>query len=178
MKQPRWLMVVAVGAWSGGWGCEPDAAERSVNTFIITSLQDAAVTKGVITQHALFPYHFVADTATLNELGERDVALLAEHYCEHTGTLNLPRLDTVSELYQARIAMVKGALAAAGVAADHVVFVDVLAAGDGQYSEWSRYAVGVAKAESPTTRNFITNIAVAETGSGGGGGAGAQTGGK
>ena len=35
---------------------------------------------GVVRQKTVFPYHFLNDSPALNELGERDLALLANHY--------------------------------------------------------------------------------------------------
>jgi hypothetical protein len=114
-------------------GCDTGQTEsREVNTRIVQSLNNAAIRKAVIRQHTLYPYHFVPDCSQLNELGERELEVLAEYYCRHPGTLNIRRSDTDMSLYEGRVSTVRDRLAAAGVVVGRMTFRDGMAGGDGR----------------------------------------------
>jgi hypothetical protein len=91
----------------------------------------ASLQRAIVVQSTLFPYHFVPDSAQLNELGQRDLLVLARHFQAHAGTLAVRGGDAPAPLAEARLRAVIEALTAAGVARDHVVVRDGLPSGDG-----------------------------------------------
>ncbi len=120
-------------------GCEPTnealAPSRSLNTWLMASIDNPQIDNAIIAQRTIYPYHFVRDTAQLNELGERDLRVLAEHFRTATGELNVHQGESDDTLYSARVAAVAEALAMAGVQADRVQIVDGLPGGDGMGAE-------------------------------------------
>lgn len=93
-----------------------------------------AVDNAVIREHTIYPYQFVEGRAELDELGRRDVNVLAEHYGGQGGTLNVRRGNAAPELYAARCNAVMEALAAAGVDPKRMTLADGLPGGDGMSS--------------------------------------------
>jgi hypothetical protein len=147
---------VALGAaaalFAGLAGCAGDKKdEKPVESPFVTADQnrefDAAIVRanqndieasGIIRQHTIYPYHFVPDSATLNELGQRDVAVLAHHYASLPAdpgvpppTMSVRRGDASPGLYDARVRAVTAELARGGVANDHVRIADAAPGGDG-----------------------------------------------
>jgi hypothetical protein len=91
----------------------------------------ASLQRAIVVQSTLFPYHFVPGSAELNELGQRDLAVLARHFQGHAGALSVRRGDATPELEDARIKAVLTALVAAGVGKDKVSVRDGLPGGEG-----------------------------------------------
>ncbi len=56
---------------------------KNLDMELVRTLNNIGVENAIIAQHTLYPYHFVADGETLNDLGQRDFAVLARHYAEH-----------------------------------------------------------------------------------------------
>ena len=87
-------------------GCKEDArtaGNKRLDTELVRTLNNIGVENAILAQHTLYPYHFVTDGTALNELGQRDFAVLARHFAEYPGLLNVRPGDGVSaELYQAR----------------------------------------------------------------------------
>ena len=115
------------------------------------SLRAASLQQAIVTQATLFPYHFATGTARLNELGRRDVALLAAHFREHAGTLNVRRAGTAQSLYDERLTAVRQALSAAGVAPAQIALADAAAGGDGMDSGRVLHILTVEAATPSTT---------------------------
>ena len=110
-------------------GCSaPEQHERygAGDLLLAASLQRA-----IVVQSTLYPYHFVPDSAELNELGQRDLLVLARHFQSHSGSLAVRRGDAGTSLADARLRAVVEALANAGVGRDHVLVRDGLPGGDG-----------------------------------------------
>jgi hypothetical protein len=97
--------------------------------------QDDGIRNAVIAQHTLFPYHFVADGAALNELGRQDLAILVDHFGGRAGRLNVRAGDVGPELRQERVQAVVDAMKAGGLQAESVVIADGLPAGEWMASE-------------------------------------------
>jgi len=93
------------------------------------------VENAIIAQHTLYPYHFVPDGERLNELGRRDFSVLARHFAEHTGSLNIRRGKTPAELYEARVSFVIESLKEAGIGTGRVRISDHMPGGSGMPSE-------------------------------------------
>lgn len=130
----------------GAFGCknhgDPDLkprgpvnrSEAEMNQAIVQAHETQAADNAIIRQHTLYPYHFVENSATLNALGEREAHVLASHFKNNPGPLNLRRGPESDALYQARSQAVKDAMTAAGVAADRIAIADGMPGGDGMGS--------------------------------------------
>lgn len=126
-------------------GCQTPAAEpntgptaaqdSAANGWMVNSIRDAAINNALLTQHTLFPYHFVTDQAGLNELGRRDLGALVIHFRAGGGELNVRRGGASEELYQARVATVAKLLGEAGIESGRVRIGEALAGGAGMASE-------------------------------------------
>jgi len=120
-------------------GCYPEGSRseqrRRVNAQLVNWPLNAAISNSIIRQHTLFPYHFVNGATVLNELGQHDLAVLAAHYKEYPGKMNIRRGDADEALYRARVKTVLEGLTEAGVEADRIQIADDLPGGEGIPSE-------------------------------------------
>jgi len=114
---------------------EPEVDQLAADKWFVTSAQDTAVKNGIIAQHTIFPYHFAADSAQLNDLGMKELTILADHFKANAGHLNVKQGDASDELYKARLATINSELRHAGVVPEHVVIADNFAGGEGIRSE-------------------------------------------
>jgi hypothetical protein len=103
------------------------------------AIRNASLNNAIITQHTLYPYHFAAGSAELNDLGTRDLHVLAEHFKKaqagSPGELNVRRGNASESLYEARVKAVLESLTAHGVETGMVAVKDGLPGGDGMSSE-------------------------------------------
>ena len=120
-------------------GCQENVHENQANqdldVALVNSLNNLGVENAIIAQHTLYPYHFVSNAKELNELGQRDLAILIGHFVEHEGTLNIRRQETSPELYEARVTHVMAELKNGGVDTDRMGIADGMPGGDGMVSE-------------------------------------------
>ena len=114
---------------------KPEVDQVQADKWFVTSATDTAVKNGIIAQHTLYPYHFVNDSAQLNELGMKELGILADHYKANAGQLNVRQGNSSDELYKARLQTVNSELRHAGVVPEHVVVADNFAGGPGMRSE-------------------------------------------
>lgn len=128
------LVWVAVAVVVAATGCESGPSTQ-FDALLATSFRDATIQNAIIRQHTLFPYHFTANSAELNELGAHDLAVLSEHFREHPGQLNVRCGQAPEALYSRRVETVVGLLSDAGVETDRVEIRDALAGGDALASE-------------------------------------------
>jgi hypothetical protein len=110
-------------------------APEGLDAMLAKAVQDPQIEGAIIAQHTLYPYHFIADSPVLNELGQRDLAVLAEHFKDKTGEVNVHRGSAPEDLYKARVAVVAQTLAKDGVGPSRVQIADKLPGGDGLSSE-------------------------------------------
>ncbi|HOF18771.1 MAG TPA: hypothetical protein PK082_07660 [Phycisphaerae bacterium] len=143
------LVVVAVG-------CEAQDRQE-FNAWLLSEYQDPAMNNAIIRQHTLFPYHFVADSAELTELGHRDLDLLATHFAVNTGQLNVRRGDAPGKLYALRVQRVKELLAQGGVPVDRIRIDDDLPGGDGMPSEQVVKITQGDTGAKPKTSTYMTS---------------------
>lgn len=99
--------------------------------FARDMLLGASMERALITQSTLFPYHFETGTAELNELGRRDLLVLAGHLRQHRGSLTVRRGGAAPELHEERVQAVLAALESAGVSRRAITLRDGLPGGDG-----------------------------------------------
>jgi hypothetical protein len=124
-------------------GCGKNAKEPKtfeldksrINIGLLNSYNDLAMQNAIIAQHTLYPYHFVKNGADLNELGQRDLSILAGHFRENPGQLNV-RYDGLSmDIYTARVNLVLDGLKKAGVDEKRIAVSDGMPGGSGMNSE-------------------------------------------
>lgn len=133
------LVTLTVTICIIGIGCDdpdPNPVNKSqINAELIGAMNDIAMENAIITQHTLYPYHFVNNSDKLNDLGQRDLAVLANHFKQNPGQLNVRQDGTVEQLYQARIAFVAEQLKKdMGVDSD-IKIADGMPGGSGMSSE-------------------------------------------
>lgn len=120
-------------------GCQENMEESPnnnlINSQLVRSYNDIAMQNAIVSQHTLFPYHFVANGAELNELGQRDIAALTSHFIKYPGRLNIRRHNTTADIYEARINMVHGRLQEAGIDMERISISDEMPGGSGVTSE-------------------------------------------
>ena len=120
-------------------GCQENEQEKQnnhvINSLLIKSYNDIAMQNAIISQHTLFPYHFVENGAELNELGKKDLAALTSHFFNFPGHLNIRRHNTTADLYDARVNMVRERLQEAGIAMERISISDDMPGGSGITSE-------------------------------------------
>jgi len=145
-------------------GCEPFETETgpiALDSWMVQATDDAAICNAIIRQHTLYPYQFIANSAELNALGARDATVLASHYKEYPGRLNVRRGPESDALYRKRVAKVVDYLRIRGVATDKIKVEDKLAGGDGIASELAVLIIaadakGYKKATTPKRAKNIT----------------------
>jgi hypothetical protein len=110
-------------------------ARKNLDIELVNIVNNIQVENAIITQHTLYPYHFVTDGAGLNDLGQRDLMVLARHYQEQPGVLNVRQGETSAALYGARVAQVQSRLKEAGVDVSRMTISDGMPGGPGRPSE-------------------------------------------
>ncbi|MBI4602473.1 MAG: hypothetical protein HY721_10990 [Planctomycetes bacterium] len=136
MRPASRLLAAALLALLTGCRQAPRLEESGeINTWLVKTVQDAAMKNAIVAQHTLYPYHFVDDAEGLNELGKADFHVLADHYLLHPGPLNVRRGGAPMALYEARVRKVRDLLGEAGVSAERVAIADGLPGGEGLSSE-------------------------------------------
>ena len=101
-------------------GCQEENAvktpdERLMNSKLMEIYSESSIQNAIISEHTLYPYHFIKNGADLNELGQRDLAVLTRHFAKNGGQLNIRRLDASDALYEARVSVVCNELKDAGI---------------------------------------------------------------
>jgi hypothetical protein len=129
------LLCLALGAPACRSTYQPGGPIGTRNMWAAKEIHQASLHQAILAQSTFYPYHFVAGASTLNELGWRDLQVLAEHFVAHGGTLSVRRGGAPDELYNERVKGVQDALAAAGVEAGRVTIVDAPPGGPGTTSE-------------------------------------------
>lgn len=120
-------------------GCSEEQAgeqtRKNLDVELVNTLNNVGVENAIITQHTLYPYHFGVDAGELNELGQRDLMVLARHFKDHPGILNIRRGEAMDVLYEARVAHVLTRLKDAGVETARMSVSDGMPGGPGMPSE-------------------------------------------
>ncbi|MHC4743967.1 MAG: hypothetical protein ACYS8Z_18775 [Planctomycetota bacterium] len=128
--------VLMVGCGENAKEPKPFEIDKGkVNQGLVNSFNDMAMQNAIISQHTLYPYHFVNNGTELNELGKRDLSVLAWHFRENPGGLNVRRGGASEELYNGRIEKVGALLSDEGVDPERIGITDGLPGGPGMTSE-------------------------------------------
>ena len=155
------LLLTSAGVLTGCQTPEPREADWSnddraaTNAWMLRTYFDDQVTNGIVTQHTIYPHHFIDGTAKLTERGRRDLSVLAGSYADNEGgVLVMPHGRIPDELYQRRIAAVRAALAEAGVEPSLVMIDDGVWDGDSVRS--TRAAEDFTRPSDPDPYHFHT----------------------
>jgi hypothetical protein len=150
-------------AGCGGAEIYNDSPYGRNDSAMIQMLNNTTVENAVIAQHTMFPYHFVVNSSVLNELGRRDLGILARHFLTAPGQVNVRRGDAPDELYELRVSNVMERMIAFGVDPERVAVTDALPGGSGMASEFvldilgegqpGAKGIGSMKATTPTITN-------------------------
>jgi hypothetical protein len=126
-------------AWGLVTGCnEPQAAKQTdgnLDVELVKTLNNIGVENAIINQRTLFPYHFVTGSEKLNDLGQRELAVLARHFAEYPGTLSVRRGPVTGDLYRIRLTSVMNGLKDAGVDMARMQLSDSMPGGTGMPCE-------------------------------------------
>jgi hypothetical protein len=118
-------------------GCEsPTVSEDpgALDAWMVGATNDAAIRNAIIRQSTLFPYQFEQNGTDLNNLGARDVTVLATHFRSYPGQLNIRRGTESEELYKKRVKKVVDYLGYAGVSTEKISVKNLPAGGEGMPS--------------------------------------------
>ncbi len=126
-------------------------------------IQNASMNAAIVAQHTLYPYHFAAGSAELNDLGVRDLNVLADHFAKAGGDLNVRRQNADPSLYEARVKAVLERLAQAGVPSGAVAVKDGLPGGDGISSERVIVILKGKMSSSSSSSSTTTSTSTAPT---------------
>ncbi len=128
------LILAALGCASKQKDAPPES-RVALNTAMVKLYTAEAVDRAIVRQHTLYPYHFRPASVELNELGRRDVTVLARFYKDNGGQVNVRQGDVDPRLYAGRINAVREALAMHGVDRGQIRMADGLPGGDGLASD-------------------------------------------
>lgn len=137
MRIKRVVLLVAAGlVLLTTAACEKSAKprlkdSRELDEWFVTTGREAGVRQAIIVQHTLYDYHFVPDSAHLNDLGYHDLGVLSEHFAQYPGELNVRPGSASAALYQERLATVRDELVRGGVDAGRVALTAGLPGGPG-----------------------------------------------
>lgn len=130
------ICLLMAGCGAADKGAKPVELDQGlINAGLVNSYNNLAMQEAILAQHTLYPYHFVKNGAQLNELGRRDLAVLAGHFKENPGRLNVRRDNVSPDLYNARVQFVVNELRKAGVDAGRIAVADGMPGGSGISSE-------------------------------------------
>ncbi|MCE5325966.1 MAG: hypothetical protein LLG01_06080 [Planctomycetaceae bacterium] len=113
----------------------PESGPAVVDAWSVKAADDQAVRNAIVRQSALYPYHFEINSHLLSPLGQRDVAVLADHFRWAPGRLAMRRGDESTALYETRVQEVLDALADRGVDIKRVGVDQAPPGGDGMPSD-------------------------------------------
>jgi hypothetical protein len=136
MKKTLMLLPMLFGALASCGSTKKHAElEGRANMWAGDAIKNASLNNAIISQHTLYPYHFVSSSAELNDLGLRDLNVLSDHFTKTPGDLNVRRGDASQSLYEARVKTVLDRLAEVGVQGGSVAVKDEMPGGEGISSE-------------------------------------------
>ena len=136
MKSRTILTALLLGALFSCKGVNEDTeVTEHEGPWAADVISNASLNNAIVSQHTLYPYHFVAGTGELNDLGARDLNVLTDHFLKAGGDLNVRRGGASQAVYDARVKTVLEKLAAAGVQSGAVAVKDGLPGGEGLASE-------------------------------------------
>jgi len=120
-------------------GCTEDMQTsqdtHSLNSGLIESYGNISINNAIVSQRTLFPYHFVNNSAELNELGKNGLDVLIKHFVKNPGELNIRQGEVSNRIYQARVNLVLEKMQEAGIDRNKITISDGMPGGSGMSSE-------------------------------------------
>lgn len=114
---------------------DPNPVDKNAfNRAVVDTYSDLAIQNAIVAQHTIYPYHFVANSVELNDLGMRDLSVLIEHYKQNPGEITLQQGSVEGLLYQSRAQMIYEKLLEAGIPQDKINMTDGMPGGEGMPS--------------------------------------------
>ncbi len=104
-------------------------------------MQSQQTAAGLCAQHAVLPYHFLANSDQLNDLGRQDLQAIARQFRQAPGPLTVRRGPEPARLYERRKTAVLAFLSEQGVKTASVSIDNDALDGDGMSSEQVRAAL-------------------------------------
>ncbi len=123
------ILMLAAGCESGN--LNPDYGNHETEAWLVKSYNDIAIENAIIRQHTILPYTFIRNSDELNELGSRDLAILAAYYSKHPGRLNVRKGSVSLELYESRVRTILNQMSKVGVKTQKIDVADGLPGGEG-----------------------------------------------
>ena len=121
---------------------EPAPDERTLNTMMVRAALEQDTRNAVAAERIIYSYHFHPATASLNELGERQVQVLAETLRDQPeARVSVVQGEAGDELYKRRLETVRARFAEAGADANRLHVGPGVPGGPGVSSEliWRSY---------------------------------------
>lgn len=142
-------------------GCQADTNSQlpELNAGMIHWHQIEQVDAAIIREHTIYAHGFVTHRAELNEIGQRNVTVLARHFEKTGGSVNVGRGDASDDLYASRVDAVMNALTAAGVPRDLLMVDDGLPGGDGMHTEAVLRVLERAESDAGSSTNTASTMA-------------------
>lgn len=170
--------LAGCGAPSGPAG--DGGPQGAHNLWLANEHRTLAVEGAVLRERTLYAHHFEDGTTALNQLGMRDLGLLAGRYREQPGALpgalNVRRGGADEALYQGRLEEVRRQLGRLGIEAALVDLVDGLPGGDGASADRAVRALEAPTAGPGSSGEGGVGAFGEHSGLGGGSGLGATSG--
>jgi hypothetical protein len=121
------------------------------NETQVRQILDSASINAVLAEHALYPYHFNANDAALNDLGEERLEILASAYKTAPGPLVIIQGDCPDALHRDRVQCAVQWLQSAGVDVAKVPISSSLPGGPGIPSSSAVQALDNTRALNPNS---------------------------
>jgi len=139
IKTTNILMVLSCILLSGCCNDANNSSEsfddRKLNEGLINSFNDTSMENAIISQHTLYPYHFINDSPNLNDLGMRDLSILAKHFKDNPGQLNVSHQNANEALYAQRTSFIAEQLNKSGVDMSKIIISDGMPGGSSMSAE-------------------------------------------
>lgn len=130
------LMLTAIVVGCDNKDPYVDENARLMDQVMVDVNRTQPIDQAVIVQHTLYPYHFFEGKDVLNDVGCRDLRLIADYYRESGVPLNVQRGGVSQELYDARVRSVAKFIADCGIADNRIQIVEGRPGGAGMASMW------------------------------------------
>jgi hypothetical protein len=149
------VVVVQAGCEQQQQSARDDAMhqETEYNEASVRDAWDQNARNAIVLQRIIHDHHFEPATAVLNDLGKRQVQVLAEAYGNQAVRINVWRGEQPAELYDRRVDVVREALVTRGMDAAKLTFGDGMPDGSGISSEliWNAYKQAAEASQRTTT---------------------------
>jgi hypothetical protein len=132
---------------------DPIQQEAEHDENATRSAFDQDVHNAIVLQRVVYEHHFNPSTASLNDLGMRQIKVLAEAYHADPVRISVLRGDASNELYEKRVQAVREQLVHNGVDVAKVALGDDMPGGPGIPSEyiWISYKQALEGGRNTTT---------------------------